>query len=332
MQYNPALDGMRALAVSVVVAEHCGVPLANAQAGVEAFFVLSGFLITTLLLERGDGLGRFYLNRAIRLCPPLFLLLIAYAATAPALFPNEDAAWNVFVAAFYFTDMERALGSGGPSALAHTWSLAVEEHYYLLWPLIIPLFARLKRSTAACLLFGLFIAACVWRGINLMAWGDLRGAYYRFDTRASGLILGSALAFLPWRPSAPNIGLVALAALAFVSMATDTAPLGWIVVGYTITEILAAYLVLSLDRQQTILSRALSWRPLVYIGQLSYAIYLWNFPISLLAIDRFDPTMTLLIVAPLSIGIAALSYEFIERPLKVLRHRESRPAYTATGV
>src|SRR4051812_5944530 len=139
LRYNPALDGLRAVAVVLVIADHCSVPIFNqGYFGVDLFFVLSGFLITRLLTDEIDATGqidlsRFYLRRLLRLTPPLLLFLAAYLLIAPSLWPQVDFASHardVALVAFYLSDYSQAFWHN-PKVMIHTWSLSVEEHFYL---------------------------------------------------------------------------------------------------------------------------------------------------------------------------------------------------------
>src|SRR5487761_2131823 len=152
LRYNQALDGLRAVAIGLVAADHCWVPgFDSGYFGVDVFFVLSGFLITQLLVDEYDSqgqidLGKFYLRRLLRLTPPLAILLAVYLAVAPTLWPHyglwphiRDAA----LAGLYLADYGRAFWSQ-PTLLEHTWSLSVEEHFYLLWPFAVLLLGRVE--------------------------------------------------------------------------------------------------------------------------------------------------------------------------------------------
>ena len=142
MTYIPALDGVRALAVIAVVAFHCGIPAARGgMVGVDLFFVLSGYLITTILrrelLKTGKiSLAGFYWSRMLRLWPPLILFLVFYYWLGAFLFPGIEVLPQIGIAALYLTDYSMAIWRS-PAELGHTWSLSVEEHFYLVWPLFL---------------------------------------------------------------------------------------------------------------------------------------------------------------------------------------------------
>ena len=201
LRYNPALDGLRAVAIALVIADHCHVPgFDGGYFGVDLFFVLSGFLITRLLVDEFDAAGqidlpRFYLRRLLRLAPPLLLLLAAYLVIAPMIWPQyglwshiRDAA----LAGFYLSDYGRAFWHY-PIALQHTWSLSVEEHFYLIWPFAVLLLARIELRWRIAGLFGIYLIATAWRIFEYESSGWV-ATYFRFDTRMSGLICGALLA------------------------------------------------------------------------------------------------------------------------------------------
>src|SRR5690349_20309645 len=140
MSRNSALDGARALAVLLVLLHHTRVPgFAGGFIGVDVFFVLSGYLITSILLREADSagdirIGRFLLRRALRLYPPLLLMLSAVLILGPSIWPTEQLGMPVLISALYLSDYATAF-YGPLSVIGHTWSLAVEEHFYLLWPI-----------------------------------------------------------------------------------------------------------------------------------------------------------------------------------------------------
>lgn len=327
---NRALDGLRAVAVALVIAFHCdrnGVT--GGFVGVDVFFVLSGFLITTLLMDECDqtgtiAVGRFYIRRAMRLWPALLMMLAAYVAAAPLLFPEADARWDALLAGLYLSDYSHAFW-GVPDAINHTWSLSVEEHFYLLWPFAILALARIDRRVACYLLAAAFALATLWRITDLVIWHDFRWTYFRFDTRMSGLLLGSAIAMLPWRPATrPTAEALSVAGMLCLLWAAAT--LQWmtpepLLLPGVIVDLGAGCVVMALaSGQRSLLGRALSWWPIVYVGAISYSLYLWHYPIMKVLRDHFDATWVIALIAvPLSLAIAALSFEFVEKPIAAVR-------------
>ncbi|PKA43796.1 acyltransferase [Rhizobium sullae] len=329
MQYSPALDGLRAVAVLAVVAFHCRMPIAGGSIGVDLFFVLSGYLITSImrseLTETGTvSIGRFYWRRALRLWPPLLLMLAAYTAVAPTLFPARDAFIDTALAATYLTDYAMAFWHE-PLMLGHTWSLSVEEHFYLLWPLVVLATRSLSQRALAGALIVAFVAATAWRIADALIWQDWYRTYYRFDTRMSGLMLGGLIAVMPWRPKRGTAAMIGRLAAYVLIIGLLTFPFrspAFIAWGGIAVDLAAGGLILSvISAEGTRLYRVLTLRPLVYIGMTSYSIYLWHYPVARLLRYDLHPLATLLVVAVPSIAIATLSYEFVEKPLKSMRRR-----------
>lgn len=330
MQYNPALDGLRAIAVLVVVAFHCRVPIARGgMIGVDLFFVLSGYLITMVLRNEIAATGsislrRFYWHRALRLWPPLLLMLAGYAAAAPLAFPESNVLFDVLVAATYLTDYAMAFWHE-PKMLSHTWSLAVEEHFYLIWPLVILATKSMSRRAMVVALSATFALATVWRIADAYLWLDWYRTYYRFDTRASGLLLGGLIAVTHWRPSetmAAMIGRISAYVLIAAIVLFRFRTLWFTAWGGIVADLAAAGIVMSvIASQNSALYRILAARPLTYVGLISYSIYLWHYPLARLLRDDLSSALAFAIIASAAIAVSALSYEFLERPLKSMRRR-----------
>jgi len=333
---NPAIDGCRAIAVLIVIGFHCGVPwLAGGSLGVDVFFVISGFLITRLLAREieepsGINIARFYVKRLLRLSPPLLLMLIAYLAVS-SLWPTsgDHALRDAFLAAFYLSDYSLAFW-GTPDTLRHTWSLSVEEHYYLLWPVVLLVMQRMTGKGRILFLCALYILASDWRWMSVTWAGDWNANYFRFDTRVSGLIAGGLLALLVRNGlhlTGRNRDLVGFAGLATICLGVTLFrhrewPL--ILWGPTFVEIATLGLILSLvSGSDSWIYRLLSIRPFVFVGLISYGLYLWHFPLVAPLSNRWNwpwPIAVAVIVA-LSLVLATLSYVLVERPMQSLRHR-----------
>jgi peptidoglycan/LPS O-acetylase OafA/YrhL len=342
MSYNPALDGLRAVAIILVMLFHARTPgFSGGFLGVDVFFVLSGYLITTILLTERDqtgtlNIGRFYLKRLLRLTPALVAMLVAFAAFAPLLWPNTvSPLLQAGIALAYLSDYSVAFWKV-PVELSHTWSLAVEEHFYLLWPLA--LLALCRRYTPRQLVTVLFIAyavAATWRWLWLEQGHTWHQVYYRFDTHASGLLLGACLAaalrvpalaaamekhrmFLMWLPFA------ALACLA--GSWRDEWMLTW---GIGLAEWGTLAILLATHRQEGWTSNWLAAPALVWTGRLSYSLYLWHYPVFRYLRADLPWYQVLLIGVPIATALAALSYFTVERWGLRLRDALKRKATAA---
>jgi peptidoglycan/LPS O-acetylase OafA/YrhL len=207
MKYVPGLDGLRALAVLGVVLCHSGAGWARGGfIGVDVFFVLSGYLITRLLAETQPTLRQFYYRRLRRLTPPLALMLAAYLVVFSQIRPDHDNSIEAGLSILYLSDYAATFW-GLPEYLRHTWSLSVEEHFYLLWPLVFYRFRpTVKMLTVA------FVLATLWR-LGIGSWGAFLAVYMRWAddyTQGPGITtaeIAAAVAVLgaapKWLESAP---------------------------------------------------------------------------------------------------------------------------------
>lgn len=314
--YNPALDGIRALAALIVVVHHARVPGSpGGFFGVDMFFVLSGYLITRLLVVEHERegylrLGHFLIRRLRRLVPAMLLMLVVYLLLAPWVFPDvlfskhfRDAA----LTAFYVVNYAGYLG-GFVSELAHVWSLAVEMHFYLLWPVVLLGILRLPRWLAIAVIASLYIVATAWRWWGAENFATIWTFYVRTDTHCSGLLLGCLLGYL-------NVTLhrywaiAGLLLLAFAITFFSTMWLPTVLYGFTIAELGAALLLLAQPSW-------LGWGLLAWLGRMSYGLYLWHYPIMRALRDWVGSEQWLFILivgGGLGLLGAVLSYYFIER-------------------
>ncbi|RLP24649.1 acyltransferase [Mesorhizobium sp. YM1C-6-2] len=326
LEYNPALDGLRGLAALAVVGFHSAFPfMSGGFLGVDLFFVLSGFLITRLLRAEVAATGRidvlrFYWRRALRLWPPLLAMLVLYACCVP-LIADTDWQRDVLLAMFYLTDYSYPFW-GEPELLRHTWSLSVEEHFYLVWPLAILLTRRIEAAKLAVIFFGLYVAATGWRIFDYWFFADWHWTYFRFDARLSGLMLGSIAGLIPWKPSSEAIGWAGLALLAILTAAMTLPSWFQFTNGTIAAEFASASVVLSaVHCRDSLFFRMLAWRPLVACGLLSYSIYLVHYPVVRVLREVMSPTETFTITAAISIALAAMIRIWIEKPLRRWRDR-----------
>ncbi|MBS0414488.1 MAG: acyltransferase [Proteobacteria bacterium] len=338
LRYNPALDGLRGVAIALVILSHAHVPLFDgAFFGVDVFFVLSGFLITSLLLIELQTEGRldywrFYRRRLLRLMPALLLFLAVYVAVAPLLWPGaHDALTDALVSALYLADYGIAFFDQ-PASLLHMWSLSVEEHFYLIWPPLLALgVARCRRGQLWRVIAVLWVAATAWR-VLCVAWDQaFYQVFFRFDTRATGLLAGALLAALLHeqpdfiaraRRHLPSALWLPLAVPLLMGLGWDSSDaLSW---GMPAVEGAAVVLLVAVQRQRGLIWRMLSAPALVKLGQLSYGVYLWHYPVVRWLRAELPWPWVVLLGGAISLALAALSYYTIER--WALRWRDRAPA------
>jgi peptidoglycan/LPS O-acetylase OafA/YrhL len=302
---RPGLDGVRAIAIAAVFAFHFRVAHSfGGYLGVDVFFVLSGFLITALLVQErtrkgGISLRAFYLRRARRLFPALYILLITvtvYAAVRPHQVENQTVRRDVLGSLFYVTNwINASVGFQPVRMLSHTWSLAIEEQFYLLWPAIVVvlLWRRAPRWAVVSVAIGGVVLSAVDRAILVHHYGNVPRVAQGLDTRgAGGLLLGCTLGLLvAWRliPAAAERfaapgAVVGLALLIFAFVGPRYADARTTAVYYDGLPLVAlgtALLIFGvLFAPSGIVTRVLSLPPMVWIGRVSYGLYLWHVPVS----------------------------------------------------
>ncbi len=381
VRFVPGLDGLRGVAVLAVLAFHAGLGWATGGLlGVDVFFVLSGFLVTSLLLAEHSGSGtiglaRFWGRRARRLLPALFVLLLGVCAYAiwvgggipPSQLRGDALSTLAYFANWHFiaTGQNYFVRFGAPSPLLHTWSLAVEEQFYLVWPVValvvLRRFGRRGIGWAAGFLGAASAAACA---ALYLAGASVNRLYFGTDTRSQAIMVGALLAVLVplsgerapsartgsarqdpggtrserrrWARGRPArdrlVSVLGLAGAAGLAVALHTVrgsgallyEGGFLVVGLCTAAVVA----LAVEQPRALLARALGWRPLRYVGRISYGLYLFHWPIFLV----LDGTRTglsgiLLLSVRLAATFAAagLSFRFIEQPVRSWRPATGRP-------
>ena len=344
--YRAFLDGLRAVAVYLVVLFHAGSDrFSGGFVGVDVFFVLSGYLVTQLLLRdlRGQGsisFGRFYARRFRRLLPAAFATLVITALVFSALAsPIEVAdaeggfrAAFLYVANWHFVAQSSDYFGADLSAnpVLHFWSLAVEEQFYLLWPLLLGgLFVLARRFGAGqwnvmrLVVVAGALASVLWAWSLRMS--DPNRAYYGTDTRAYQLLAGAALALTPGliarlRPARRWAGGAAIAAVgALVLVASSWVRLDAIERGIVVTAITVALIVALETARGGLIHQGLSLPPIVYLGQISYGTYLWHWPVIVVLARSFDlaPISTIAVTVLVATALASLSYQLMERPIRL---------------
>lgn len=335
----PALDGLRALAVLAVLFYHADSSLLpGGFLGVEIFFVISGWLITSLLIAEREATGRvdlknFWLRRARRLLPALGLLLVVVSAVAVIFLPDEATKirGDAFSAAAYFNNWFQIFNhtsyfetSGRPSLLKHLWSLSVEEQFYILWPLAFAALVAVRRA-APMLLLALAAVSTFAMAALFDPDADPTRIYFGTDTRASGLLIGAAFAFI-CRPRAKSsdlfdaIGLPSLVGLAAAYFAFNEFSPFLYRGGFALVALTTAALIAAIARQARITTSLLSIAPLRWLGERSYGIYLWHFPVFMLTRPQldipFDGPALLSLRFILTLAIAEISYRMVEQPIR----------------
>lgn len=306
----PGLDGLRGVAVLAVIGYHLNLGnfLPAGFLGVDIFFTVSGFIITALLLQEHARTGRvdfraFYLRRARRLFPAALAMLLVLVALTPLLLPaalvrlREDLPaaflyvsnwWQIVAKQSYFEAIEQ------PRLLQHLWSLAVEEQYYLLWPLAALWLLKRASRTGLGVAAGLMAMASTgwmaWLYATQMDGGDPSRVYLGTDTHWMGLLAGSALAvwWNPWkiRPASPAgdevlnlVGTAALAGLVWCMAETHEGMRGLYQGGFLGVAVLTCAVIGAATREGTWVAWMLATRPMRWLGARSYSLYLWHWPV-----------------------------------------------------
>ncbi|GIH12993.1 acyltransferase family protein [Rugosimonospora africana] len=347
LAYSPALDGLRAVAVVSVLLYHLSLPwVRGGFLGVDLFFVLSGFLITSLLVREYQvrdtiRLGTFWARRVRRLLPAALLVILAVCVWAALTGPSDriwsvrhDAWWTLgYLANWHFVLSGQSYFAqfNLPSPLLHTWSLAIEEQFYLVWPLVVLVLLRWRRGRVGLLtavaVVGALCSAVLMR--HYYHASDPSRVYYGTDTRAHELLAGAALALLVAGPLGdrlrPWLRRLAVPAVLVVLVALVVMPDSWpwyyrgggLVFGFV-----AAVLVSGTYAGGAVgspLARLLGLRPLAWLGRISYGLYLWHWPVYQALTESSSglrgAALDMVRVA-VSLLIAVASFYLIEQPIR----------------
>jgi peptidoglycan/LPS O-acetylase OafA/YrhL len=336
----PGLDGLRGLAVTGVLLFHAGKRLRGGYLGVDLFFVLSGFLITSILVEeleqtRAIDLRAFWVRRARRLLPALLSLMPAIALYAHFFARGSELAtlradalatlgyvanWRaVLVHRSYWQMFEE------PSPLEHTWSLAIEEQFYVVWPLIA--LAALRLGGRRALFAVAAVLAVASAASMIMLYDDGGGTtrvYLGTDTRGAAILLGAALACIKL-PAVPRraldaLGIAAAGILGACWWALDGQDAFLYRGGFWLTEVCGLVLVVcAVHAPSGMVASALSWRPLRWMGLVSYGVYLWHWPVFVVLTEARTHASGVVLLAfrlVVTLGIAGASYRFLEQPIR----------------
>jgi peptidoglycan/LPS O-acetylase OafA/YrhL len=339
--FRPDIQALRALAVALVVLNHLWpARLSGGYVGVDVFFVISGFLITSHLLKELSATGRirlaaFYARRIRRLLPAAFLVLAVSVAGAMVWLPFSrwgDTAAEVLASALYAENwvlaaksVDYSASTSSATVAQHYWSLSVEEQFYLLWPLLLlglcALAVRRAESAARWTFAGIaaVVALSFLTSVLVTEFAPSQ-AYFITPVRAWEFGAGALAALAVGRYRAPNLaskaaglsgfGLIILTALAF----TDATPFpGWLAVFPVLGTVLV--IVGGSDNRRPAFRRLIGWTPLQYLGNISYSLYLWHWPIIVIApfaLGRPLSTIDKVMILLLAVLLAALTKAFIE--------------------
>jgi len=347
----PALDGLRAVAVISVMGYHLGVPgMDGGLVGVDMFFVLSGFLITNLLVKEyqktdGINLRNFYIRRLLRLYPALLLMLITWDVISTLFIGNGlHVIGASLITLVYMTNWARAFGLYDMVILAHTWSLSIEEQFYIFWPLLLVLMLRLRPRLNTLALLIIVLAGVFWA---LRAFMTIAGVsedliYNGLITRADALLFGSALGILfannglGLRQSKLVNQMVSIVNQ-YGRYATLAATIffAWVLVVLDRHEYRYYYwvsgcislatclLIFDVCRlQRSALRPILELKPLVWLGRISYGLYLWHYPIySTMQNFHIQGVIIAVVGSVITLVATLLSYYLLERPILKLKSR-----------
>ena len=322
---RPVLDGVRGLAIILVLLNHLALPWTGGAGavGVTVFFVLSGFLITALLLEERESTGTirlaaFYERRARRLLPALVVSTAAVASLGSALGPRWFEWRDLPPVLLYYGNWVQAqvLPGGDLGSLASTWSLAVEEQFYLVWPLILLVVARAGRR--AVLLFAVVGAWCsLWLRLTMIASSPSQPRlYFGSDVVAFALLVGAALvAWLGSRPERPPARVLVPVAVGLIAVPCAFDSFTAALVALPLSALGTALLLLGLSSGS---HSVFEWSVLRWFGTRSYSIYLWHAPIAIYLNQTLGwegPRLWAAVLGP-PLALAELSYRCVEMPLR----------------
>lgn len=347
--YRREIDGLRAVAVVPVILFHAGLPFfGGGFVGVDVFFVISGYLITSIILSEADA-GRFsfigfYERRARRILPPLFLVALVSVPIALLTMVPRDVvnfskslvAVSTFTSNIFFWNQSGYFdGNNDLKPMLHTWSLAVEEQYYLIFPLLLMLGLRAGRKSVMLLLIAVAIVS-----FSLAQFGSYNGgaAFYLLPTRMWELLVGALVALVAADPrkwvSGHTIELLGALGIALIAAAVVAYGRVRYSAVHALAPTIGALLVIAFADKQTFTGRLLGCRALVAVGLVSYSAYLWHQPIFAFARLHWlrEPTAgTFLVLSALSVGLAGVTYRLVEQPVRDRKKLGRRSAFVLAG-
>ena len=353
MQYRADIDGLRAVAVALVILFHFGLPVPGGFVGVDAFFVISGYLITGIVIreiEAGSfSLLSFYDRRIRRIFPALFAVIVAtliagafillpgdYKMTARSALSSSLSLANFF----FYRHTEYFDPAAETMPLLHIWSLAVEEQFYIVWPVLLVLLAwnfhgkRWPLVYACLIVFAASLACSIY-----LVQTNPKAAFFLPHSRAWELAVGAALALLPaklWTrlaPAAQPAGFAGLGLLLFGAfMLTERAPFPG---ANALFPVIGAALIIAPWSRPTFVQRALAAAPVVFVGKISYSLYLWHWPVLVFwqhYTGEEDPSrLELVVLFAVALVLSYASWRWIEQPFRG-RRRFSELIVVPSGV
>ena len=354
-RYFPVLDGLRGLAILVVMIYHLEFLVPDVHEfvkggflGVDIFFVLSGFLITSILLKEYEEFGQinlknFYIRRLFRLAPAFWVFLLCLYLFGYVLLPRGEADLiyandNFAYAFFYLMNWHRALGDAVTGNLNHTWSLAIEEQFYILWSLVLfKAFAENKTRKQIALFTGLFVLVLIaWRAGRALIGMDIDVLYYSTDTRIDALLIGCVAAMIYFWRLVPDKFFVSMAfnliaigsciIAAFTLLSFEHKDMSLYYGPLSVFSVAVAVMILWLvNRKHSWLSDLLGFKLLRLVGQISYALYLWHYLFYEFAKKSFSSVpLQITVGVGSAFAVSAASYFLVEKPFLRLKGKFSR--------
>lgn len=341
IKYIPGLDGLRGMAILLVMLFHTGFPFFRGGfIGVDIFFVLSGFLITSLLLSETSSTGKvnlrnFYIRRILRLGPALVLMLLIVSLTAHALDLKGPAGADILssiITLFYSANWVRAFNLHSMGLLSHTWSLSIEEQFYMLWPVMLIMLIKYLRSEKVIFNAVALLSISSWLLRVYMTYSGYPAEriFNGLDTRADALLAGCSAALIRsagiWNGRVSKIkspayaGFILPFTILFNISWRNHNTFSWI---SFLVEFLTAVLVLHIaSDEKSLIKKFLTFKPLIWLGSISYGVYLWHDPVyEVMRSFGFSKLSILTAGSIITLAIASLSYYIMERPLLRLKSR-----------
>lgn len=348
---RPALDGLRGVSVLLVILCHLDTPWFNLRGGwfgVQIFYVLSGFLITSLLIDEWKRTGTisiraFYARRLLRLAPAL-LAVLALVIIVSSLISTPEEAGRIrsasLITLLYSSNWFIALGKfPAPEVLCHSWSLSVEEQFYIVWPVVLFALLRIRSLTALLwIVSGLVVLLSSWRAYLWVTTSDKLRVFFGSDTNAAAILVGVIVSLLMATGRYPTSAKGVRAATISGAIMTVLIPVGlltltpyvsgthdwWMYVGGVLgVDIAAGILIMALLVSPV--KDLFSHRPLVWTGRVSYGLYLWHYPALWWARDHAKlGSLAEPVAVALTFVVAALSFYLLEKPFLRLKGRFQR--------